>query len=153
MKKLLSYHPNKSDIRASGAEGSCSPKASIPASTPVKIDATEAHVDTTIALPSFKPLVCLKARNKNNICSNCISFYRQHMKDKFCDGCSFKWRRETWYWDLTHKSGRVNFNNMTICKYIIQVSKSVGFQHGKKKKNLRWGCYSVTSNRKLCQSF
>lgn len=54
------YHPSKRENRAVGAEGSFSPNASIPASTPVTIDATAAHVDTTIALPCFKPCVCLQ---------------------------------------------------------------------------------------------
>lgn len=51
------YHPSKSKRRGVGAEGSRSPKASIPASTAVTIDATAAHVETTIALPCFNPRV------------------------------------------------------------------------------------------------
>jgi len=52
-------------MRAFGAEGSRSPKASIPASTPVKIDATAAHVETIIALPCFRPRVCIwSSKNK-----------------------------------------------------------------------------------------
>lgn len=54
------YHPSKSQRRDVGAEGNRSPKANIPAKTPVTIDATAAHVDTTIALPCFKPRVCLE---------------------------------------------------------------------------------------------
>lgn len=57
---MLSYHPSRSERRAAGAEGNRSPKVSIPASTPVTIEATAAHVDTTIALPCFRPRVCLK---------------------------------------------------------------------------------------------
>lgn len=57
---MPNYHPTKRENRAIGAEGSFSPKASIPASTPVTIDATAAHVDTTIALPCFKPCVYLQ---------------------------------------------------------------------------------------------
>lgn len=34
----------------------------MPASTPLTIDATAAHVDTTIALPCFKPRVYWKER-------------------------------------------------------------------------------------------
>lgn len=52
------YHPIRRERRATGAEGNRSPNASIPASTPVTIDATAAHVDITIALPCFKPRVC-----------------------------------------------------------------------------------------------
>lgn len=36
----------------------------MPASTPVTIDATAAHVDTTIALPCFKPRVYLEEREQ-----------------------------------------------------------------------------------------
>ena len=46
-------------MRAFGAEGSLSPRASIPASTPVKIEATAAHVEIIIALPCFRPRVCI----------------------------------------------------------------------------------------------
>lgn len=52
-----------------GAEGSFSPKASIPASTPVTIDATAAHVETTIALPCFKPRVYF-AKQRTVTCHN-----------------------------------------------------------------------------------
>lgn len=54
------YHPSRSERRAVGAEGNRSPNASIPESTPVTMDATAAHVDTTIALPCFRPRVCSK---------------------------------------------------------------------------------------------
>ena len=56
--KLKSYHPSRSDKRAVGADGNLSPKAIIPATTPVTIEATAAQVDTTIARPCFKPRVC-----------------------------------------------------------------------------------------------
>lgn len=52
------YHPRRRVTRAPGAEGNRSPKANIPASTPVTIEATAAQVDTTIALPCFNPRVC-----------------------------------------------------------------------------------------------
>ena len=66
IKKLLcSYHPRRREKRAAGAEGKRSPRASIPASTPVTIDATAAHVDKTIALPCFRPRVCSEGKHKS----------------------------------------------------------------------------------------
>lgn len=56
---VLYYHPSRSAKRALGAEGRRSPKASMPASTPVKIDATAAQVEIIIALPCFRPRVCI----------------------------------------------------------------------------------------------
>lgn len=57
------YHPRRSIRRAVGAEGRRSPSANMPASTPVTIEATAAQVDNTIALPCFKPRVCLEQPN------------------------------------------------------------------------------------------
>lgn len=62
---ILYYHPRRSARRAFGSEGSRSPKANIPASTPVKIDATAAHVETTIALPCFRPRVCRRREDSD----------------------------------------------------------------------------------------
>lgn len=56
---IIFYHPSRRSRRAFGAEGSLSPKATIPATTPVKIDATAAQVETIIARPCFRPLVCI----------------------------------------------------------------------------------------------
>lgn len=47
----------RSKSRPDGEEGNFSPRANIPATTPVTIDATAAQVDTTIALPCFSPRV------------------------------------------------------------------------------------------------
>jgi hypothetical protein len=51
------YHPSKRKSRPVGAVGRCSSSATIPAITPDTIDATDVHVDTTIALPCFRPRV------------------------------------------------------------------------------------------------
>lgn len=51
------YHPKRSKSRPDGEVGNFSPRANIPATTPVTIDATAAQVDTTIALPCFSPRV------------------------------------------------------------------------------------------------
>ena len=58
------YHPSRSKIRATGAEGNRSPNASIPASTTVTIDTTAAHVEITIAIPCFRPRVCSKGAKR-----------------------------------------------------------------------------------------
>lgn len=60
----IAYHPRRSIRRAAGAEGNRSPSANMPARTPVTIEATAAQVDTTIALPCFKPRVCLEQRKE-----------------------------------------------------------------------------------------
>lgn len=53
------YHPSKTKKkRPVGAVGRCSSSATIPATTPDTIDATDVHGDTTIALPCFRPRVC-----------------------------------------------------------------------------------------------
>ena len=59
---LSSYHPSKRKNRAVGALGKCSSSAMMPATTPDTIDATDVHVDTTIALPCLSPRVCTKKR-------------------------------------------------------------------------------------------
>ena len=63
-KQESTYHPRTSKIRANGATGNISPRANMPTTTPVTIDETAAHVDTTIALPCFKPFVCQKTETK-----------------------------------------------------------------------------------------
>lgn len=69
---ILCYHPRRSVKRAFGSEGSRSPKANIPARTPVKIDATAAQVETTIALPCFRPRVCKRREDSDYLKSYCL---------------------------------------------------------------------------------
>lgn len=82
---MATYHPSRSERRAVGAEGNLSPKASMPASTPVTIDATAAHVDTMIALPCFKPLVYLMGiiqlyYQDGCLCNNCLIATKERLQ-------------------------------------------------------------------------
>jgi hypothetical protein len=52
------YHASKSKYRPKDEPGSDSPSANRPIKTPMTIEATAAHVETTTALPSLRPLVC-----------------------------------------------------------------------------------------------
>jgi hypothetical protein len=60
------YHPVISKMRSVRLDGIFSPNASMPTTTPVIIDATEVHVDTTIALPCFSPLVCIQKEKEKS---------------------------------------------------------------------------------------
>lgn len=53
----ISVHASKSKYRPKDEPGSDSPSANRPIKTPMTIEATAAHVDTTTALPSLRPLV------------------------------------------------------------------------------------------------
>lgn len=55
--RIISNHPIKRKILRNDDIGNFSPSASIPTSTPVTIEETAAQVDTTTALPPFKPFV------------------------------------------------------------------------------------------------
>uniref|UniRef100_A0A0A9E2Y9 Secreted protein n=1 Tax=Arundo donax TaxID=35708 RepID=A0A0A9E2Y9_ARUDO len=57
--EIMKNHPSKRKRRAVGASGRCSSSATMPATTPDTIDATDVHVDTTIALPCLRPRVCM----------------------------------------------------------------------------------------------
>jgi len=61
---IMKNHPSKRKNRAVGALGRCSSSAIMPATTPDTIDATDVHVDTTIALPCLSPRVCTKKKEQ-----------------------------------------------------------------------------------------
>lgn len=52
------HHAKSNNNRPLVEAGKDSPSANKPTKTPVIIEATAAHVETTTALPFFKPLVC-----------------------------------------------------------------------------------------------